>query len=312
MARLAVVGASGFVGSAVVDSLLARGHEVIPVKSPRVRTSAATAQEVYVCADEHAGAVDRMSNEMLRCTAVVNAGGLATAAAAGGTDLAGANALMPELVSRAAGQAGASRLVHVSSAAVQGRTRVLDETQRVSPFSPYSASKALGEMTLTGRHGGIPVVVYRPTSVHGPGRPATRGLAKLARSPFSSVAGPGNSPTPQVLIHNVADACAFLATTDLTPPTVVLHPWEGITTRTLLELLGAGRSPRHLPASAARVAVELAFRASRAAPSLHGHCRRVELLWFGQAQDGSWLERAGWRPPGESRAWEELARDVEA
>ena len=89
-----------------------------------------------------------------------------------------------------------ARLVHISSAAVQGRRPTLDETAEAEPFSPYSASKALGEAVVTGRrrHGVLPAHLgARPRP-----RQSPAALARLCASPLASVAGSGDRPTPQV------------------------------------------------------------------------------------------------------------------
>ena len=58
-----------------------------------------------------------------------------------------------DVLSRAAvevAEAFVPRLIHVSSAAVQERMDPLDETATLRPFSPYSSSKAAGELVLSG------------------------------------------------------------------------------------------------------------------------------------------------------------------
>lgn len=132
-------------------------------------------------------------------------------------------------------------------------------------------------------------------------------MARLARSPLSSVARPGSSPSPQALLDNVADAIAFLATTGMQPPPIVAHPSEGLTAANLLELLG-GRVPREIPRPLARGAVALLTMVGRAVPYVGANARRVEMLWFGQSQATSWLSEAGWEPPLGHDAWLALGR----
>lgn len=291
---VAVLGATGFVGRAVVAALQARSIEVVAVRAPRVSGRPSGSTQAVV--DELAAALEG-------CTAVVNAAGLPDAAGGDLDRLRGANSALPGLVARAARRVGV-RMVHVSSAAVQGPRTQLDSAERTDAFSPYSRSKADGERAALAA-GGDSVVVYRPPGVHGADRPLTRSVARLARSPLSSVAGDGRRTTAMALAPNVGDAIAFLATTPLDPPRIVHHPSEGLTTAALLRSLG-GREPRHVPESLAAAALATARRAAKIRPSLLAHVRRLEMLWFGQEQAASWLTEAGWTPVHTHAEWDRL------
>ncbi|SEB85781.1 Nucleoside-diphosphate-sugar epimerase [Nocardioides exalbidus] len=301
MTRVAVLGASGFVGGSVMDALRARGAEVLPLKAPRLTSTALDVPALRADLDrpEVNEAAAALREELAACAGVVNAAGVAAATGGVSPELTGANSLLP-VVLAAARPAGA-RLVHVSTAAVQGSRRVLDETNDRDPFSPYSTTKALAEVALTDAHD---VVVFRPTSVHGPGRDVTRSLARVLASPLASVAGAGEGPTPQALVANVADAIAFVTLSDEAPPGIVLHPWEGLTVAELVRRLG-GREPRHVPVRVASAAVRAGGRLGRRSPRLAGESRRLEMMWFGQHQENGWLTTR-WEAPVGLEAWEEL------
>lgn len=306
--RVAVVGASGFVGSAVTRACESGGHELIAVSAPRVFSNAASSDDLEA---ELAGLHDevaRTADQLAGSDVVVNAAGLADALSGDRAALFGANALVPRLLAAAGDAAGCGRLVHVSSAAVQGRRARLDESESYDPFSPYAESKILGEQAALASQR---AVVYRPTSVHGPTRPVTERLAGLARGPISSYAGDGSLPTPQILDSSVGSAVRFLVEQP-TVPRIVMHPWEGMTTRSLLEALGAGRRPRHLPSLLARAAVSTLARAATLRPGAQGLARRLEMLWFGQAQAESWLTAAGWTGAATPDDWAELGRRLSA
>jgi UDP-glucose 4-epimerase len=295
---VAVLGASGFVGSHVVSALARRGVEVIPVRAPRLSTSARAVPAMIkeLARPDVRAETERLRAELTVAAAVVNAAGVAQATGAG-DDVLGANALLPAVVASAAPVG--SRFVHVSSAAVQGRMSPLDETTKRAPFSPYSASKALGEELVARRAG---AVCFRPTSVHGADRRVTRSLHRLVSSPAASVAGRGDGPTPQVLVENVADAVAHVVLMHGTPPDVVLQPWEGLTVGGLVRDFG-GREPRHLWPWFARLLVQVLRLLGAAVPPAAGLARRVEMLWFGQRQVAGWLTTVGWSAPMDRQRW---------
>ncbi len=306
--RVAVFGATGLVGQATVAALTARGAVVVPLTAPRLPPVNADRlrQELQECGST----VGHLAEQISGADAVVNAAGSPDASGTDEAALLAPNALLPAVMAMAVRQGRVQRLVHVSSAAVQGSRPVLDDSRDVSPFSAYSRSKALGE-ALVLEIADKEAVVYRPPGVHAQSRRVTQFTAKLARSPFSSVAHPGTAPTAQALLENVADAVAFLATCRDQPPQVVIHPSEGLTTASLLSLLG-GRNPTVLPRPVARALVSALTVAGKVTPGLAANARRLEMLWFGQGQAPSWLTDAGWLAPVGLDAWGRLGQALAA
>lgn len=305
--EVALVGASGFVGRSAHRALLRRGHQVRPVVAPRLL---AHAEDAASFADGDPEAVRALSEQFRGCDIVVNCAGNPDASSRDVKVLIGANAALPGVVAQAAHDAGATRLVHVSSAAVQGAVPVLDASDTTQAFSTYARSKILGEGAVLRSRSPKSTVIYRPPSVHSPERRVTRGIRRLAKSPLASVVGAGDSPTPQAHIDNVGDAIAELATAALSPPTVVIHPWEGWTTVELMRVFGDGHEPLHIPAVAGpaiRGLLRHVARIARLAPN----ARRIEMMWFGQGQDLSWLTKIGWEPPANREAWKLLVADID-
>lgn len=285
--RIAVVGATGFIGRSIADRLEQSGHAVVAVRAPRLRS--ATPSVPGLAMDLRPEVVARVADQLSGCDVLVNAAGVARALSSAVPDLLGANALLPAVLQEGARQAGVARFVHVSSAGVQGRRNPLDESSAHDGSSPYTVSKALGEKLLDELWWDA-TVILRPTSVHGPGRGVTSAVARLARSPLAAVAGPGEDPTPQVHVLQVARAAQILTDLTLAPPRVVLQPWEGFTTLSFLALLG-GRRPLTLPRPVVTSAVSAAFAASRLGGSrLWAQARRLEMLTLGQAQVPGWLD----------------------
>lgn len=295
--KVAVIGATGFVGSAVCEALIQRGHEVVRLTAPRIDGS-----KLELCSPT---ALTIVREELRTCDSLVNAAGVSEARGTNLGELTAANGILPGIMAKACADEHV-RFIHVSSAAVQGRRDVLDAAPSTAPFSPYSESKAQGEAEAL--HYGQ-ATIYRPPGVHGADRAVTQAIARLARSGVSSVAGDGSRNSAQALIDNVADAIAFLATCEEAPPSIVSHPSEGLTTASLLNALG-GKSPVQIPRAVASCLVATAFGGSKIRPRLAGQARRLEMLWFGQRQAESWLTGAGWSAPHQRDTWRELGRTL--
>lgn len=287
--RWAVVGASGFVGGGIVRELRARGHDVLELAAPRlVFTADATAPDAVAALEDSPG-LAAFAARLSDVDVVVNAAGIADAGAASSPELSGANGLLPLWVASAADSAGVDRMIHISSASVQGRAAVIDERPVFAPFSPYSLSKVRGEQLLLGAHlRHTEIVVVRATSVQGPDREATRRLQRVARSWLASVARPGDRPT---VVSSIDALAQFVADVGSQPaasvPPIVLQPWEGLTTRDVL-LSAGGREPRMIPVIVCRTLLGAGYLIGRASPRIRGTVRRVELMWMGQAQDAAW------------------------
>ncbi|ADP80294.1 NAD-dependent epimerase/dehydratase family protein [Pseudofrankia inefficax] len=341
MAKVAVFGATGFVGRAVAEAISASGDLVtsLPAKRLRVEPSRvvelADALAVTAAGDAAArrtgtspapgsdtafgrvleaglvedGLVDEVARSLNGHDVVVNAAGLPDATAPATPELFGANALWPLVLGLACERAGVTRLVQVSTAAVQGRIRVLDDSPRYAPVSPYAETKALGERLLTclAGTGRLQVTLFRPPSVHGPGRDLTRAFARWCDRFPLVVSGRGDQPVPVALIGNVAAALVALVAAD-DPPLIVSHPTEGHTVRSLYESFAPGRRIWSLPPGMVRAVLRTLEPVGRVFPPAAAASRRPELLLLGQAQARSWLEGQRFVLPLGRAEWTELAR----
>ncbi len=309
MKRVALLGASGFVGGAVREALESSA-EVVAVPAPRLSSPARSVADVGAQVRGH-GAVSDLVKAFAGVEVVVNAAGNPDASSLDEDALFGANAVLPALVMEAASLAGVRRVVHVSSAVVQNDKPVLDDSEDLRPFSPYSASKVLGEIVVRESPASVERVRYRPPSVHAPQRRVTRMIRRIATSPAATVASPGDQLTPQALLPNVAAAVAELAVREGAVPAVVHHPSEGVTVTSLMTDLSGGRRPRRIPRVLARGIVALAKRVGRLHRPTAANARRVELLWLGQEQAESWLTAQGWSVPVGHEGWQALASEEE-
>lgn len=222
--------------------------------------------------------------------------------------LMGANSLLPFVVGEAHLQSGGSQFLHVTSAAVQGGG-CLDETERMSPLSPYAVSNALGEKSF---HllpkSRLQVARYRSTTAQRPTRLKPLRLSALARSHYTIAASPETDPSPQVHVNNVVETITFLATLRMSSPAVALHPWEGLATTSILKCLG-GKAPRTAPRALARTAWSILKAYARTKPEQIGPASCSEMLLFGQRQSHVWLSSAGWSPVTSIADWTDLAQN---
>jgi UDP-glucose 4-epimerase len=218
-----VTGGAGFIGSNLVDRLVADGHEVVVLDNlstgrrenlaaalPRIdfregdlRDRTAVADAVQGCEvvfhQAALAAVARSVENPLEVTEV-NVGGTLN-------------------VLNAARESGARRVVFASSSSVYGDTPTLPkvETMTLSPRSPYAASKAAGESYLTAFHAtyGLEGVALRYFNVYGPRQdPRSRYAAVVARFLDAAragrpavVYGDGRQTRDFTWVGDVVDAC---------------------------------------------------------------------------------------------------------
>lgn len=295
--RWKVIGASGFVGSAIVARLNAEGISVDPIEAPRLATRSLDVDSIIDEAEQLEGIIDSLAEAFAGAQVVVNAAGLAAPNMQDLPPLMGANALLPAVIAIAAQRTGVRRVIHLSSAAVQGPRPVLDASEETAPFSAYSFSKTLGEEALLDLQdyfldehpeSAPELCILRATSVQGRGRRTTELFAKMASSPFASVAGAGQGKSPVSSVYALAEFVVMLGTFPGELPAIVLQPWEGATVASAS--LDAGRrKPHRLPEWICRAAIKAGYKVSELMnDKFSGSVRKVEVMWFGQGIDDSW------------------------
>ncbi|WP_313967701.1 NAD-dependent epimerase/dehydratase family protein [uncultured Rothia sp.] len=298
--RWKVIGASGFVGSAIVARLNAEGISVDPIEAPRLATRSLDVDSIIDEAEQLEGIIDSLAEAFASAQVVVNAAGLAAPNMQDLPPLMGANALLPAVIAIAAQRTGVRRVIHLSSAAVQGPRPVLDASEETAPFSAYSFSKTLGEEALLDLQdyfleehpeSAPELCILRATSVQGRGRRTTELFAKMASSPFASVAGAGQGKSPVSSVYALAEFVVMLGTFPGELPTIVLQPWEGATVASAS--LDAGRrKPHHLPEWLCRAAIKAGYKVSELMNDrFSGSVRKVEVMWLGQGIDDSWARK---------------------
>lgn len=286
--KWAVFGASGFVGKNIVRELTQAGIEVVAISAPRMSllNEQPTTQSVIEAA-QTSSVVHDLAMKVKGVDVIVNAAGLAKPDSGDFNALLGANALLPTVLAMASAEAGVGRLIQLSSAAVQGEKETLDDTAEVAPFSPYSFSKALGELSLIELiHSNLAcrVLIVRATSVQGIGRKTTESLKKFSKSCLASVAFPANQPTVVSSVTSLSCFVRMVGTFSGAMSPIQLQPWEGLTTLQVLELAG-GKRPLILPNRVCKSLVWGGKWIGAVFPRIAGPVRRAEVTWFGQHQE---------------------------
>lgn len=170
--RLAVVtGASGFVGSHIVDELLRDGTRVRCLVRPGSPTHWLDGKPVEIVRLRY-DRVEPIAEALRGASWIVHAAGLTRARSA--KEFHEANVSVTERVLRAATMngGGVERFLLISSQAAAGPAdstgRPVNEADRPDPASPYGVSKLRAEALTLLLKGQLPVVVIRPPAVYGP------------------------------------------------------------------------------------------------------------------------------------------------
>lgn len=199
---VAIVGAGGFIGGRLVETLSLTGPEV---SRPVVRRASALAGAARFALDGRvADARDEaaLTRAFAGCSHVVHA-------------VAGDPATIVETVApvyRAAAAAGVRRLVYLGSASVHGQSPAPGTDER-SPLSdrqdlPYNNAKVRAERVLADlrRGGSVETVVLRPGIVHGPRSFWTGGFADEVLAGTAYLVGGGSGICNSAAVDNVVHA----------------------------------------------------------------------------------------------------------
>jgi len=240
--RAFVTGATGFVGSHLVEALRAAGHDVVvlarnPAKAGRVFGDQPPTVVTGDLSDRealHAG--------MEGAEVVFHVAGLV--AARRRADLYAINAEATARVADAARETGSvRRFVHVSSLAAAGPTSrdvPLVGTEPASPVTEYGRSKLAAERALQERD--LPWVIVRPPAVYGPRDQEFYKMFRLARLGVTPVFGDGSQQLSLIYAEDLARALVAGAEAPAHHIYYAAHP-EIVTSRALVEAVHAAVRP---------------------------------------------------------------------
>jgi dihydroflavonol-4-reductase len=253
-----VTGATGFVGSHLVEALRRHGHDVAAL----VRSSAKASPLAALGVEQIAGDLAD-SEALLRAAAgrdvVFHVAGLTAA-----VDEAGylrANRDGTAALVATAERAGTMRFVYLSSMAAAGpavRGHPLEGDEPARPVTAYGRSKLAGEMVV--RDSRLSWTIVRPPMVYGPRDREVLKVFQLARIGLGPVFGDGTQELSAIHGADLAEALVALPTA---PHTVgatyyACHP-EIFTSATFVQAVGVAAGKRvavlRIPLAVGRMAL---------------------------------------------------------
>ncbi|HTT61848.1 MAG TPA: NAD(P)-dependent oxidoreductase [Bryobacteraceae bacterium] len=174
MSPVLVTGASGFVGTHLVRSLVRQGFDVVSVS----RQSGFEEDKRHFRLDlRDTSAVAKLFRQFNFPSVVHLAAAAVSAEAENFEELAAVNTLATAALARTALAHSVERFVHVGSAfEYRPQARPMDESTPLGAPNLYGASKAAGWMLLDTLHRleGLPLITFRPFSIYGPGENPTK------------------------------------------------------------------------------------------------------------------------------------------
>lgn len=242
--RLAVTGATGFVGSHLLDVATAAGHHVAALTR---REQPPREQVNWIDGDlTNRGALEQLVNE---ADAVIHVAGVISGQTAEAFRKGNVDGTLAMLAAATAG--GVQRFVDVSSLAA-----------REPKLSLYGDSKARAEDLVM--HSGLRWSIVRPPAVYGPGDRETLELFRMAK--LGVMLMPPNGRVSVIHVDDLARLLLALAAPDA-PTTILIEPDDGKpggwTHREFARALAAAVGTKPAIVSSPGIVLRLAARADQ-------------------------------------------------
>jgi nucleoside-diphosphate-sugar epimerase len=205
--KVAITGATGFVGSALAKALSAEGAEVIALARPTAQRDHLTGLPITW----HVGDVTEpatLQGIFAGVDGLIHAAGMLGQAGVPEATYHHLHVQGTENVLAAAAAANLGRILYVSSPGVLGPISgpPAGETAPLAPSNPYERSKAAAEaVALRYAAAGLPVTIGRPEFIYGPGDRHVLGLFRaVQRGLFFYVSGGRHSCSPTYIDDAIA------------------------------------------------------------------------------------------------------------
>lgn len=296
--RYLVTGGTGFVGSHLVDVLLARGDAVTALVRDPARLRWLEGRDVRLAPGDTARGVG-LDAALDEADAVIHVAGVIKARTEAEFLEGNAEATRKLLVACAKSKRPPGAVVVVTSLAACGPVadRVLRESDPCRPVSAYGRSKAAAEAVCAEFAGRLPVVVARPPVVYGPRDEAVLEIFRIVSWRLK----PLPNPSQRLSIVHVRDLAAGLVAAALrgkAGETYFLSHPEEITARGLAErveeAVGAPALAVGIPGGLLRTAAAVSETLS-GGRSIFNRDKAAEMLAAGWACDpAAAREKLGW------------------
>jgi len=242
--KAAVIGAGGFIGRHLCDTLIGRGDSVTAlVRKPSLVEGLAGAGISTIVGD--------LADEDSLCRTCADADVVFNLAGALGrwgtsiTELERINVQGAQRLVLCAAKSGAGRVIHVSTAGVSGPLpcdMCASEDYPPSPATDYQRTKLAGEQSAVEAHHetGIPLVIARPAFVYGPGDMHKLALFRAVARRRVVLVNQGAGRLHPIFVDDVVQG--LITASERAPgngETYILAGQTPIRTRGLLHLLAA-------------------------------------------------------------------------
>jgi nucleoside-diphosphate-sugar epimerase len=290
--KILLTGASGFVGSHILDSLRQRGLDIALLLRPTSNNRFINPQLPNVEVRHGSiGDPDSLGRAMAGITHVIHCAGATKAARVAGfyeVNQAGTR----NIVSAVNGQAGrVQRLVHISSLAATGpapRERPAREEDAPQPVSEYGKSKLAGELEVR-NHCRAEFVILRPPAVYGPRDTEYLRLFRAVKRHLLPKPG-GAQAMSMVFARDLAEAVATSLTHSAAAgKTYFVAAREVVTARTMAEEIAAQMRNWTLPLPLPTALLWLLCLAQELGSRLTGKPNVLSLQKFAELRAPGWV-----------------------
>jgi nucleoside-diphosphate-sugar epimerase len=205
--KIFVTGGTGFVGSHLVEALMARDHEVVCLARSPAKVERVFGERRPMVVEGSLTDDEALRRGLSGADAVYHVAGLLAAAAREDFHRINAEATRHVVALAAEEAPNLERFVYVSSLAAAGPTakgKPLRESAPARPVSAYGASKLAGEGVVRASH--LPWTIVRPPAVYGPRDTELLRVFRMAKLGVVPVVGSAGQELSFVHVRELAGA----------------------------------------------------------------------------------------------------------